>query len=34
MQLQLKLQKTPEVTYVEANKQQRWYCLTYLEIWK
>ena len=31
MQLQLKLQKTAEITYLEANKTQTRYCLTYLE---
>ena len=34
MQLQIKLQKTAEIKYLEGNKQQTRYCLTYLEISK
>ena len=34
MQLQIKLQKPAEITYLEVNKQQTKYRLTYLEIWK
>ena len=32
IKLQVKLQKTAEVTYLEANKQQGRYHLTYLEL--
>ena len=31
-QLQIKLQKTKEVTYLKANKQQTRYRLTYLKV--
>ena len=31
MQLQVKLQKTAEITYLEENKQQTMHRLTYLE---
>ena len=34
MELQVKLQKTAEITYLEANKQQARYRLTYLEVSK
>ena len=34
MQLLVKLQKTAEMTYLEAHKQQTMYCLKYLEISK
>ena len=34
MQLELKLQKTSETTYLEGNKTQTWYCVTYLEVSK
>ena len=34
MQLQDKLQKTAEITYLEANKKQTRDHLTYLEVWK
>ena len=33
MQLQVKLQKTVEKTYLEANKKQTRYRLTYLGVW-
>ena len=33
MQLQAKLKKTAEIAYLEANKQQTRYRLTYLEVW-
>ena len=34
MQLQIKLQKTAEITYLEKNKQKTSYRLIYLEVWK
>ena len=34
MQLRIKVQKIAELTYLEANKQQTKYRLTYLESWK
>ena len=34
MQLEVKLQKTAEITYLEAYKQQTRYRLTYLEVSK
>ena len=34
MQLQIKPQKTAEITYLEANKQQTRYRLTYLDVSK
>ena len=34
MQLQIKLEKSAEITYLEVNNQQAKYGLTYLEIWK
>ena len=34
MQLQVKVQKTAEITYLEANNQQIRYPLTYLEVLK
>ena len=34
MQLQLKLQKTAEITYLKAKKQQTRYRVTYLEVSK
>ena len=33
MQLQVKLQKTEEITYLELKIQQTKYRLTYLEVW-
>ena len=33
-QLQIKLQKTAEITYFQTKKQRRRYHLTYLEVWK
>ena len=34
MELQFKLQKTAQITYLEANKQQRRCCVTYLDVSK
>ena len=34
MELQLKLKKTEEITYLESKKQQTRYHLTYLEVSK
>ena len=34
MQLRVKVQKTAELTYLEANKRQTKYRVTYLEFWK
>ena len=34
MQLQVKLQKTAEIMYLEANKNQTKYLLTYLQVSK
>ena len=34
IQLQVKLQKTVELTYLKANKQQTKYYLTYLQVSK
>ena len=31
-QLQVKLQKTKEITFLEENKEETRYCLTYLEV--
>ena len=33
MQLQIKLQKAEEITYLEENKQQTRYRRTYLDVW-
>ena len=32
MQLQIKLQKTEEITCLEENKEETWYHVTYLEV--
>ena len=34
MQLQVKLQKTEEITYLESNIKETKYRLTYFEVWK
>ena len=34
MELQVKLEKREETTYLEENKQQTRYRLTYLDVWK
>ena len=34
MQLQLKMSKTAEIRYLEANKNQSMYWLTYLNVFK
>ena len=34
LQLQVKLQKTAKITYIEANIQRTAYRLTYLDLWK
>ena len=33
MQLETKTQKTSEIKYLDSNKQQRMYRITYLEVW-